>query len=638
MLSETYPVEALKNSLVPRTSWRPVPTAADRGFWNVLPPGMRQGCSEHAEKRLGQTWPPLPATLFLEFARNGNRTRYERESFARRDALCELVLAECMEGNNRFVDDIVNGIWAICEETFWGIPAHVSAQEAGVGLPDIEEPVVPLFVGETAGLLAWTLYLLGPQLDAVSPLIRTRLHLEMDRRVLTPCLERDDFGWMGFPRRRVNNWNPWLNSNWLTATLLMERDEERRLAAVAKIMRSLDNFIDHYPADGGCDEGPSYWGRAGASLFDCLELLHSATEGVVDVYDKPLIQNIGRYIYKAQISGRYFVNFADAPARLIPAASIIFRYGARIDDPRMMAMGAWAAREQGIAKREVPRAGRIGSLGRELAALPSLGELLTTEAAAPLPRDVWLPDIQVMTARDVEGSAAGLFLAAKGGHNAESHNHNDVGNFIVYADGKPLIIDVGVETYTRRTFSPERYDIWTMQSAFHNLPTVNGVMQREGRDFAAREVEHTADERTARVVLDIAAAYPPEAGIEAWKRSLKLKRGECVEITDEYALTQTAEGVELSLLTPCEVRMGDPGTVLLEEVDLDAERTSASGVIDYEADRLSVAVEKIPIVDDKLRVVWGDCIHRLVFQVETPTQSGSLTLRIRDHVQNHRAV
>ena len=102
---------------------------------------------------------------------------------------------------------------------------------------------------------------------------------------------------------------------------------------------------------------------------------------------------------------------------------------------------------------------------------------------------MWLPGIQIMAARVREGSADGLYLAAQGGHNAESHNHNDVGNFIVYANGEPAIIDVGVETYTAKTFSPQRYDIWTMQSAYHNLPTVNGVMQGAGREFEARNVD-----------------------------------------------------------------------------------------------------------------------------------------------------
>ncbi len=91
------------------------------------------------------------------------------------------------------------------------------------------------------------------------------------------------------------------------------------------------------------------------------------------------------------------------------------------------------------------------------------------------------------------GSARGLTVAAKGGHNDESHNHNDVGEFVVYCDGKPLLIDAGVETYSRKTFSPQRYEIWTMQSAYHNLPTIDGVQQAPGAAFAARDVTYSGE-------------------------------------------------------------------------------------------------------------------------------------------------
>ena len=99
------------------------------------------------------------------------------------------------------------------------------------------------------------------------------MRLEVDRRVLTPNLDRDDFWWMGFRDKGVNNWNPWICSNWLAAALLVEPDDQRRARHVEKILRTLDVFLDIYPEDGGCDEGPGYWGRAGASLFDCLDLL-----------------------------------------------------------------------------------------------------------------------------------------------------------------------------------------------------------------------------------------------------------------------------------------------------------------------------------------------------------------------------
>src|SRR5690242_21194986 len=100
----------------------------------------------------------------------------------------------------------------------------------------------------------------------------------------------------------------------------------------------------------------------------------------------------------------------------------------------MQALGAWSvARHGGDA---VPSE----SPGRQLPALFNFAEVSKAPARQPLVRDVWLSGIQVMAARATAGSAQGLYVAAQGGHNAESHNHNDVGNFIVYANGEPVLI------------------------------------------------------------------------------------------------------------------------------------------------------------------------------------------------------
>ncbi len=531
MLHQKYKSKTL--NLIARKDWHPFPTINDRPEWESLPASVRKTYVNYGEGILEQEWPILLAQRYLDFSRDGNRSRYQGSYFTRRSMLGGLVIAECLENQGRFLDEIGNGIWLICEESSWSVPAHVWGQRAGSGLPDTTDPTVDLCSGETSALLAWTDYLLGDKLDEISPLIRPRLQREIDTRILTPCLERDDIWWMGFSQDRVNNWNPWVNSNWLTSNLLIEKDDTRRRQAVLKSLKSLDRFIDPYPTDGGCDEGPVYWGRAGAAMLDCLELLYSATNKQIDVYSEPLIQDIGRFIVRVQIDGNYFVNFADAPAIVIPPAGVVFRYGQRIADDDMMALGAWLAEEQDLlAQPDIPKEGRLNSLGRLLPTLFMLDELTAMIPQMPLPRDVWLDQIEVMVARDKGGSSMGFFVAAKGGHNAESHNHNDVGNVIVYIDGRPVLVDAGVETYTRKTFSEQRYTIWTMQSAYHNLPTINGAIQAPGPEFASLQASYEADDKAARLKLDIAKAYPPEANLKQWQRTITLRRGREVQINE----------------------------------------------------------------------------------------------------------
>lgn len=606
LLASMWSPEKIATALAPRAQFHPFPTSAERSGWEALPGDARAHLLAAGEAQLKTPWELLPATLFLEYKRNGNRSHYEAVRNRRREKLQQLVLAECVEGKGRFADEIANGVWATCEESFWGVPAHLGAQKAGVGLGDVTDPIVDLFAAETASLLAWTDYLVGPKLAAASPLIPERIRLEIDRRILTPCLARD-FSWMGFPDRAVNNWNPWICSNWLTSALLMERDEKRRAAAVHKIVRCLDNFLNGYADDGGCDEGPGYWSRAGASLFDCLELLGRGSGGALDGLSLPLVHQIGLYICRAHIHNEWYTNFADAPARVYPAGDLVYRFGQRVDDKTMMGHGAFCAFYR-------DEAGIPGdSIGRQLPALFHLAELRKAPRAQALLREAWLAGIQVMTARAQDGSPRGLYLAAQGGHNAESHNHNDVGNFLVYANGVPAIIDVGVETYTAKTFSSKRYEIWTMQSAYHNCPTIDGVMQSPGRQFAASEVSYQPGE----LRMNIATAYPKEAGLESWRRTFRLDRERNqVVIRDDYALARAAKEITLTLMTPCRVSLEAPG------------KLSLAGTLRVEYDpALTPAVEEIPLEDSRLRGAWGERLYRILLRATNPAQRATWTTR-----------
>jgi hypothetical protein len=623
-LAGAWPAEALEAVLLAPDAWHPYPKAGAAGGWAKVPEAVRAAHVRLAQKSLGADWPAPKASVFLDFVRDGNRTRYESVSFGRRVRLADAVLAEAIEAKGRFLDEIVDGVWTICEESFWGVPAHVGAQKRGPGLPDVTEPVVDLFAAETAMLLAWTDYLVGDALDRVSPLVRERIRLEIDGRVLGPCLDRDDFWWMGFGGRAVNNWNPWIVSNWLAAALLVEENPARRGASVHKALRCLDIFLASYPADGGCDEGPGYWDRAGGSLFDCLELLRSASGGKIDVFDRPLIKEIGRYIGRVHIAGPWAVNFADASAKPGGNAPLIFRYGQAIGDRGLMGFGSWLAREQGLGTRAV--AGSFGVLGRALPALFGLAELLGTEPKEPLARDAWFPGLQVMAARSVEGSTKGLYLAAKGGHNDESHNHNDAGNFIVYADGEPVLIDVGVETYTAKTFSGRRYEIWTMQSAFHNLPTVGGIMEKNGRDFRARDVRYEADAARAELALDIAAAYPPEAGIASWRRRLVLERGESVLMEDAYALDRDRP-IAWNFMSWRRPEAAAPGRLAL--IHPDVSEGARPLTLAYDSRVLEPSIETIEIEDARLRAAWGDRIYRVVLTSRSPANKGKVQVSIK---------
>lgn len=625
ILTRTLSVSLVRDLLQPASQWHPFTRANERAGWNSLPAAVCSSYVREAEKFLHGSWPTPKATDFLEFVRNGNRSGYQAHSYGRRRQLATLVLAECIEGKGRFRDDIVNGIWTICEETYWGVPAHLSLQRRGPGLPDVTEPTVDLFAAETGSLLAWTYYLLKDSLDVVSPLVSERIKYEVERRINAVNLARDDFWWMGHTRR-VNNWTPWICSNWLTTVLVFEQDPERRARSVYKILECLDRFLGEYADDGGCDEGPGYWGRAGGSLFDCLELLHSATNGRIDGFSHSRVKEMGRFITRAHINESWFVNFADAAARLRPDAPTVYRYGKAIGDTAMMAFGAFLARDQHLG--ESMPSGQFGAMGRELPGIFVLGELLKAAPAEPCIRDSWFPGIQVMIARSAGGSAKGLYLAAQGGHNAESHNHNDVGNFIVYLNGEPAIIDIGVETYTAKTFSDDRYSIWTMQSGFHNLPTINGVSQKDGKEFAARDVRYKTDDARASLSMDIAGAYPPEAAVRSWQRELTLERGKEIVVRDLYELQSARKEICLTFMTCREPNIEKGGTVILD--GRPGATMSPPLEIVYNAALFSARAEQIEIRDPQLQSTWGGKIWRVLLTMHQPALRNEFITRIRE--------
>ncbi|MBI4658074.1 MAG: heparinase II/III family protein [Verrucomicrobia bacterium] len=625
-LARAFPKEKLSEILIPRGQWHPFPTSEDRGHWQALPKPVAAHLIGLGEAALAKPLPPLPATLYLAYARNGNRSNFEAIYFERRVLLQNLALAECVEGKGRFLEAAADALWAVCEESTWCLPAHVGVQKAKVGLPDINEPIVDLFAGETGVTVAWTLYLIGAELDRVSPQVRRRAEIELDRRILKPVFERDDFGWMALnvtrSDRRPNNWTPWISASVLTAALLSERDSDQRARIVHKMLRSLDGFLRFHPADGSCDEGPGYWGHAGGSLLDCLDLLHSAAAGKLDIFSDPLVQEIGRFIYRAYIGGDYFVPIGDCAARFEPERDVVFRYGKRIGDPNLKALAAYGA------SIEPMLGGRF--MGRQLHGVFDAAEILASAPASPpLLRDVWLSseDLQLMTARFHAGSREGLYVAAWGGHNAQSHNHNDVGNFLVFADGQPVFVDAGAPTYTAQTFSSKRYDHWAFQSAFHNLPTINGVMQSAGRPFAAHSVVCETNDAMAQLQMDIARAYPAAAKVKSWRRTVRLNRGRNVEITEAFELTETAGDTTLSFLTPLEVEISQPGQVSLRTASENGQQPVRVRLA-FDASKLAPSAERMALTDSRLAKSWGSHLNRLLLRATPPALKDTWTLRL----------
>ncbi len=586
----------LSYELLSQELFRPIPGPGDP-YWTGIDRFSREFFIKKGEAYLNYDWPSLLARRYMDFDIDGNRTRFSDRYYARRSALADLCMAEIIENEGRFMDDIINGVWLILEETTWVVPAH----SGGDKLHDINDVTVDLFSAETAGLLAWIDYYFGETFDEITPLIRKRLNEEVDRRVIQSMLDHNDFWYMGYTGRIPNNWNPWIVSNWLTAVLILEKDETKRLESVWKALDVLDQYLNPHPADGGCDEGPGYWDRAGASLFDCLFLLGTATGGKFNVFDEPLIRNMGSYICKINISGNWYVNFADGSARNSHEPGTIFRIGKAINDPAMMAMAAEQYRDHPDLEHNTDGRSPFGL--RRIPNFMLLGELSQyTEAFKP-ELNYFFPDLEVAVSRE-NTLGEGFFMAIKGGFNNESHNHNDAGSFVLFYDGLPLVIDAGVGTYTRKTFSNERYTIWTMQSAYHNLPSLNGEMQMDGNQYRAKNFKIENSARLTSISMDISGAYPDYAYTGTWNREICLdRRARKVELTDSWEQEKQLKRNQWHFMLAFEPEIAGDGTIRLSNGETDVSMKFGK--------HFFPKIEEIVLDDERLSNVWGDKIWRL---------------------------
>jgi hypothetical protein len=520
---------ALSSLLLSPDQALPVAASDDRTVWG---PG---GSADHvaiadvlrrAREDLGRPWGVPLATAAARIHDDGDREGWEAVVFERQRRVARAALAAAHHADDpgrgpEWLAEVLDGVWLICEQSSWCWPAHDDAlRERGSVLPTVTVPFLDLGAGEAVALLTWVDQLLGERLDARYPGIRSRIRHEARVRVFEPFTQRRDWHWIGLDGD-VHNWNPWIHGNVLTAALRLLDDPaeaEERARIVALAIEGIDRYVSVLPADGAIDEGYAYWWNGACRALEALDILRHATGGALDASGIPALRATVAFPHRMHLGDDWYLNLADGQARP-PAAQpwhALHRAARNAGDTDAAAHAA-SHRIAGT-----PAATEHEGLGRLLRGITDPVWVDAARSTSPFPRDVWLPSTEVLLARENGGTSRGLTVAVKGGHNGEHHNHNDVGSFVVASDGVPVIIDAGRPTYTLQTFGPDRYDIWTMQSGWHNVPVIGGLEQSPGAGFAASEVEASIGEDASSLSFDLSRAY---AGVpRPWRRSVRLER------------------------------------------------------------------------------------------------------------------
>lgn len=593
--------------------FEPYPKATDRKMYEELPVKVKSEIIQEGERYLGYEYPAIRATDFMNFKRTGNRVDFEDIYFARRHALCGLVLAECVEHKGRFLDDIINGIFTICEESAWQLPPHNSyiRNAPQYILPDATRPVMDLFACETGAMLGSVYYLLQKELDEVSPFITKRIRQELDTRIVTPYLT-EHFWWMGKEDEEMCNWTTWCTQNVLLSAFLVPFDESLRLQIVKKAAASCDYFLKDYGDDGCCDEGAQYYRHAGLCLYGAMEILNQVTDNsFAPLYQWNKIKNIASYIINVHVDDKYYFNFADCSAIAGRCSVREYLFGKATDQLPLMQFAAkdFQADDGKLYTDDVNQM----NLFYRLQTIFTYEEAMNFDTSAPIfHNDVFYPSVGLFIVRNEQ-----LSLAVKAGDNNDSHNHNDTGSFTLYKHGQPVFADIGVESYTKKTFSPDRYEIWTMQSGYHNLPTINGLDEKDGADFRATEVNAVLDAAIPCISMELSTAYQLPADISYLRKVTLDKAENKAELFDQT----NAKDVILNFITYEQPVVTVAGTQAGSDVavsDTVASDATASGTIQIGtlaeasytgADLLTVEV--LPITDPRLQKAWDHDLYRI---------------------------
>lgn len=513
---------------------------------------------KEAEKHNCKDIGVLKISDYKKYETEGSTTAYGTPYYDRLVSLCYLGFAEAYEKKGRFLSKLCDFLWAMLEESSWMLPEHSHVRPIGeklntppASLGGKYEHGLEIASLYRAASMTVLYYLNKEEIDGVSPIIGERLNYAMRERVILPYLHTT-LHWSGEFGKRPNNWGPWCVESVLTiASLTVDSIHERR-RIVERAMLQLDNFMDGYGVDGGCDEGPTYWGVATGCLFDALELLYDMTGGYLNVFDTPLLKSMAEYIARFNISGKYFVNFADSKPTVSPDGEMVKRIGEKCNSDILISFGDYLCQEKSESLNPKRAYRSLCSLTKS-----SVGSEIERIAAT----DTYYRDIQVMLLRESNNPEKGKFFAIKAGHNGESHNHNDTGSFIIYQNAKPVLIDAGVGGYTKDTFGPGRYKIWSMQSLYHNLASFDGIGQHQGKLFKSSDVAY--DEKKRSLSMQLASAYPEEAGVVDYQRCGSLL-GDTVTLTDKISLDKERE-IDFIFLTHKEPKALCDGELLLAE-------------------------------------------------------------------------
>ena len=485
-----------------------------------------------AESILVQSIPECPDNLYLEYSKTGNRRDYQIPYNRRISNAQTLAVAECLENKGRFVQKLCEYLETICAERSWVLPAH----DGGLKTFDGQFFHIDLGSNARARACAWIVSMMRGVLPGV---LSFKVKKEIEKRIFSTYRsywnKKSDFGplsWFAGPA----NWTAVCHCGVVCAALAIIEDRTDRATFIETAERCLPFYIAGFPADGYCSEGMGYWNYGWGHYLQIGLAVKQATGGKVDFFGDPKMRTIMSFGTGFQLKEGRGADFADG--------------GGLVSDAVLL-LGHLQWPDISVNTSTLDKDLLFGGLA--VFSFRAFGQLEGVPAARTdvMPMRSTFPFGQVWVFRqDPKSDAATFSVGVKGGHNAEFHNHNDVGSYAVMFGNVMMAGDPGGTQYTALTFSPKRYTIPLLASYGHPVPVLNGCYQQAGREYAAKILSTDFSDEKEKVVMDIAGAYPKKANVRSVVRTFEYDRkGRKFIVTDN--VTFKLKGIySVPVLTP----------------------------------------------------------------------------------------
>ncbi|MEI7025997.1 heparinase II/III family protein [Paenibacillus sp. y28] len=514
-----------------------------------------------AAKLLDEPMPELTLELFRLFEQHGERLPYEQVYFARRKRLNTFAFLSLLEPDEeRYRKELHDAIWSLLNEYTWCLPAHLKENELQANLSSDAYSLsersrlqfrpqyrIDLFSAETAFALSEILRLTE---DTLPDLLKSRICEEVYRRIFWPMMHDGPFGW----ETATHNWASVCAGSIGAAAIHLMRDPAELAALLAKLLPSIDSFLSGYGEDGACMEGYGYWVYGFSFYVLFADLLKQRTDGAINLLHGEKVRQIALFQQKCFLSQGCVANFSDS----LPSFEIhlgLSHYLSRLYPE--MALPAAELRSGYL----FDHCHRWAHLSRNL--LWTRPE----ENGAPWPTaSYYLSDAQWVISRSVleEGTFG---FAAKGGHNDEPHNHNDVGHFILHADDETYLSDLGCGLYTAGYFGAARYTYACNGAQGHSVPIIDGQLQVAGAAAKAHVLRVETGPAADRLELDLTAAYAlPQ--LERLTRRLHWEKSDsglpALLLEDAYTFAAVPETVAERFICSVKPVLHEQGLIVLQ--------------------------------------------------------------------------